>query len=107
MLCTGLPPALGRYFQPSLSLSVVCGGLLFRPKTSSVTSNNITSGVPVGRAPDDLPLGVVLVKEEIALCLAPGDHGTTFGGNPLACTLGKVALDRVSDKAMLDRVNSN
>jgi acetylornithine/N-succinyldiaminopimelate aminotransferase len=39
------------------------------------------------------PLGAVLAKEHAAKYLVPGTHGTTFGGNPLACTAGNVVLD--------------
>ena len=32
-----------------------------------------------------ITVGAIAAKEEVAKCLVPGDHGTTFGGNPLAC----------------------
>ena len=32
-----------------------------------------------------VPVGAFLAKEEVAKALVPGDHGTTYGGNPLAC----------------------
>lgn len=35
-----------------------------------------------------LPLGAILVREPYAGVLGPGDHGTTFGGNPIACAAG-------------------
>ena len=42
-----------------------------------------------------VPIGAVLAKPEIADAFAPGDHGTTFGGNPLACAAGNYVLDRL------------
>ena len=39
------------------------------------------------------PLGAVLAKEAAAKNLTPGTHGTTFGGNPLACAAGNAVLD--------------
>ena len=42
-----------------------------------------------------LPLGALLAREPWAAAFAPGDHGTTFGGNPLACRLAIELLDRL------------
>jgi acetylornithine/N-succinyldiaminopimelate aminotransferase len=51
-----------------------------------------------------LPLGAVLLRETLAHHLAPGDHGSTFGGNPVACAAGLAVLDRIADPAFLDKV---
>lgn len=40
-----------------------------------------------------VPLGAILAKEEIAACFVAGDHGTTFGGNPLATAAGLAASE--------------
>src|ERR1019366_2926889 len=39
------------------------------------------------------PLGAVFATEAVGKYLVPGTHGTTFGGNPLACTAGNAVLD--------------
>jgi acetylornithine/N-succinyldiaminopimelate aminotransferase len=39
------------------------------------------------------PLGAVLATEAVARAMVPGTHGSTFGGNPLACTAGNAVLD--------------
>jgi acetylornithine/N-succinyldiaminopimelate aminotransferase len=39
-----------------------------------------------------VPIGAVLAKESIAACFVPGDHGSTFGGNPLATAAGVAVL---------------
>ena len=40
-----------------------------------------------------VPIGALLVKEQYADILGPGDHGSTFGGNPLAMQAGLTTLD--------------
>lgn len=43
------------------------------------------------------PIGAVLVNEEVASKMKVGDHGTTFGGNPLACRLAHYIVSRLAD----------
>ena len=43
------------------------------------------------------PIGATIVSEEISNCIVTGDHGTTFGGNPLACRLAHYVFSRLSD----------
>ncbi|KAL8736474.1 MAG: hypothetical protein Q9166_000266 [cf. Caloplaca sp. 2 TL-2023] len=43
------------------------------------------------------PIGATLVNEDVANCVVTGDHGTTFGGNPLACRLAHYIFSRLSD----------
>ena len=50
------------------------------------------------------PLGAVLAKEATAKHLTPGTHGTTYGGNPLACAAGNAVLDVISAPGFLDAV---
>ena len=52
-----------------------------------------------------LPLGAVVMKEKVAACMGPGSHGSTFGGNPVACAGACVVLDRMDD-ALLENVNA-
>ena len=57
--------------------------------------------VPVGKAlAGGVPMGAALVKEDVAAALAYGDHGTTFGGNLLACRAALVCLDQLSEGLM-------
>lgn len=51
-----------------------------------------------------VPIGAVITTEEVASALHPGDHGTTFGGNPLACAAANVVLDTVAAPAFLQKV---
>lgn len=50
------------------------------------------------------PLGAVLAKEKVAQYLKPGTHGSTYGGNPLACAAGNAVLDVVLAPGFLDQV---
>jgi predicted acetylornithine/succinylornithine family transaminase len=54
----------------------------------------VTLAKPLGGG---LPLGAVLVKARIAASLKAGDHGSTFGGNPVACAAGLAVLEILSD----------
>jgi len=51
------------------------------------------------------PVGATIVTEEVSSKIVVGDHGTTFGGNPLASRLGHYVLGRLSDPALLSHVN--
>jgi acetylornithine aminotransferase len=50
------------------------------------------------------PIGATMVTEETAKKIVTGDHGTTFGGNPLAARLGHYILSRLSDKGLQEGV---
>ena len=45
-----------------------------------------------------VPIGAILAREDIAACFVPGDHGSTFGGNPLASAAGYAVLKYVIDE---------
>ena len=47
-----------------------------------------------------LPVSAVLADNEIMMCIKPGEHGSTYGGNPLACAVAKAALEVVKDENM-------
>jgi ornithine--oxo-acid transaminase len=44
------------------------------------------------------PVSAVLADDEVMLCIQPGEHGSTFGGNPLACAVARKALEVVLDE---------
>ncbi len=46
------------------------------------------------------PVSAVLANDEIMMCIKPGEHGSTFGGNPLACAVAMAALDVVKDEEL-------
>jgi len=51
-----------------------------------------------------LPLGALLTSSNYADVFTPGDHGTTFGGNPIACAAGKVVLKEVFENDLVHSV---
>ena len=50
------------------------------------------------------PLGAVLGNARVAESLGPGDHGTTFGGGPLACRLALEVLDIIEEEGLISKV---
>jgi ornithine--oxo-acid transaminase len=49
-----------------------------------------------------LPVSAVLADDEVMLCIKPGEHGSTFGGNPLACKVAQAALEVVMDERLAE-----
>jgi acetylornithine/N-succinyldiaminopimelate aminotransferase len=58
----------------------------------------VTMAKPIGGG---LPLGAVLAQQSLASVLEPGTHGTTFGGNPVACAAGSVVLEHVVERGLM------
>ncbi len=48
------------------------------------------------------PVSAVFANDEVMLCIQPGEHGSTFGGNPLACAVAKAALEVVLEENLAD-----
>ncbi|WP_428391096.1 aspartate aminotransferase family protein [Lichenicoccus sp.] len=84
---------------------VQCGmgrtGRLFAHEWAEVRPDVVSSAKGIGGG---FPLGAILATEEVARHLTPGSHGTTFGGNPLACAAGNAVLDVVLAPGFLDGV---
>ena len=55
---------------------------------------------------DGFPMGAVAARAEVADLMAPGDHGSTFGGNPLACAVGLACVTTLVDEEMGEHVLS-
>lgn len=53
-----------------------------------------------------VPIGAFLTTDEVAQAFRPGDHGTTFGGNPLACAAANVVLNTVPKSEFLQHVET-
>jgi len=87
---------------------IQCGlgrtGHLFAYERSGVVPDMLTLAKPLAGG---LPMGAVLVSEEIAAAIQPGDHGTTFGGGPLVSAVAAHVLERLSDPALLESVREN
>lgn len=49
------------------------------------------------------PVSAVLADDDIMLVIQPGEHGSTFGGNPLACKVAMAALDVIKDEQLAEK----
>lgn len=49
-----------------------------------------------------LPVSAVLANDEVMLCIHPGEHGSTYGGNPLACAVATEAIKVILDENLAD-----
>jgi acetylornithine/N-succinyldiaminopimelate aminotransferase len=83
---------------------IQCGlgrtGHLFAFQKSGIHPDIVTLAKPLGGG---LPLGAVLTGDALEGVVKPGHHGTTFGGNPVACRLGAVVLEET--EKLLPRIN--
>ena len=76
-------------------------GKLFAHEWAGITPDVMSAAKGIGGG---FPLGAVLAKEKYAKALVPGTHGTTYGGNPLACAAGNAVLDIILAPGFLDEV---
>ncbi len=53
------------------------------------------------------PIGAVLMTKKVSKAMVPGTHGSTFGGNPLAMSVGNAVMDEIFKKGFLSKVRSN
>ncbi|NLJ92061.1 MAG: aspartate aminotransferase family protein [Aeromonadales bacterium] len=76
-------------------------GALFAYMDLGVTPDILTSAKSLGGG---FPIGAMLTTSEIAKVLTPGTHGSTYGGNPLACAVAEAAFDMINTSAILHGV---
>lgn len=50
-----------------------------------------------------IPVSAVLADEDVMLCIQPGEHGSTFGGNPLASAVAAASLDVIKEEGLAER----
>jgi acetylornithine/N-succinyldiaminopimelate aminotransferase len=53
------------------------------------------------------PIGAVLMTKKVSKAMVPGTHGSTFGGNPLAMSVGNAVMDEIFKKGFLSKVKIN
>jgi predicted acetylornithine/succinylornithine family transaminase len=84
---------------------IQCGlgrtGTIFAFQTFGVTPDIVAIAKPIAGG---IPLGAFLSREEFASAIAPGQHGTTFGGGPLACRAALEYLAIVEEEKLLENV---
>ena len=87
---------------------IQCGlgrtGRLWAHEASGVVPDIMTLAKPLANG---LPIGAILLTEEIAAAVGYGEHGSTFAGGPLVTRVAQVVFDRVSDPAFLAAVTEN
>lgn len=87
---------------------IQCGlgrsGDWFGFQESGILPDIVTLAKPLGGG---LPLGAVLVGDRAKNLVKPGHHGTTFGGNPLACRLGLAVIETIERERMLATIEAN
>lgn len=82
---------------------VARSGTLYAYEQTPVNPDILTSAKGLASG---LPIGAVLTYDNFAKHFVPGTHGSTFGGNALACSVGCYVLDKVSDKKFLENVKA-
>lgn len=84
---------------------IQCGlgrtGTIFAFQAFGVTPDMVAIAKPIAAG---LPLGAFLAREEFATAISPGQHGTTFGGGPLACRVALEYLAIVEEEKLLENV---
>lgn len=78
-------------------------GKLFAYEHYGVTPDILSTAKALGGG---FPVSAMLTTNEIASTMSPGVHGTTYGGNPLACAIAEAALDIINTEAVLSGVET-
>jgi len=78
-------------------------GTLFSYEHYGIQPDILTTAKALGGG---FPVSAMLTTHEIASVMAPGVHGTTYGGNPLACAIAETALDIINTPAVLAGVEA-
>ena len=86
---------------------IQCGlsrtGFVFAYQASGITPDILTLAKPLAGG---LPMGAILVTDEIAKTMQPGDHGSTFGGGPFVASVALHVLERLADPKLGTHVRS-
>lgn len=93
-------------FQAALILDEVQTGMgrtgkLFAYEHYGIAPDILSSAKALGCG---IPIGAMLTTDKFAASFTPGSHGSTFGGNPLACAVGNRAFDLINSKETLAHV---
>jgi acetylornithine/N-succinyldiaminopimelate aminotransferase len=78
-------------------------GVPFRFQAVGLKPDLVSVGKALGGG---VPVGACLCSERIAQAVSPGDHGTTYGGNLLACRAAVFFLEQLMDEGLLEHVNA-
>lgn len=78
-------------------------GHLFAHEYYGIVPDVLTTAKGLGGG---FPIGAMLCNDRSARAFTPGSHGSTYGGNPLACAVASVVLDEVNSSELLEGVRS-
>lgn len=113
---SGVTPAKGDFLEKVCSAAKSKGVLIIfdEIQTGMGRTGKFFAHEHYGVAPDivtlskglagGIPLGAALARGKVAEAFAPGDHGSTFGGGPLACASARYVVSKVSDPKFLKNV---
>lgn len=76
-------------------------GTFFAYQHNSILPDVVTTAKGLGNG---MPIGACLARGKAAEVFQPGNHGTTFGGNPLACSAGIAVIETLQADKLIDRV---
>jgi predicted acetylornithine/succinylornithine family transaminase len=108
----GVNPATTAFLQSAADAAAACGALLVFDEVQCGVGRTGTffAHEQLGVKPDvvtlakglanGLPIGALVVSEDAAGGFAPGDHASTFGGNPVACAAACAVLDAIDDELL-------
>jgi acetylornithine/N-succinyldiaminopimelate aminotransferase len=98
--------AADRHHAALIFDEIQCGlgrtGTIFAFQAFGVTPDMVAIAKPIAAG---IPLGAFLAKEEFASAISVGQHGTTFGGGPLACRVGLEYLAILEEERLLENVS--
>ena len=112
----GVVPAPDGYLRAAREITSQAGAMLvldevqtgvgrlgswFAFQQAGITPDVVTLAKGLGGG---LPLGAVIGVGQAGELLRPGQHGTTFGGNPIACAAGLAVIATIREQGLLDRV---
>src|SRR5699024_2692169 len=75
-------------------------GSMFAYQQYSVLPDIVTSAKALGGG---VPIGAVIAKDHVAKAFEHGNHGTTFGGNPLACAAACATINTILDEDLANK----
>lgn len=78
-------------------------GSYFNYQQSGILPDLVTTAKGLGNG---IPIGVCLARGKAAHVFAPGNHGSTFGGNPFACAVGNTVVKEILSRDLADRARS-
>lgn len=78
-------------------------GTLFAYEQAGILPDIVTLAKGLGGG---VPIGAFIASDKVASAFGPGDHGSTFGGNPLACAAGNAVMRAIDEEKLLENTKT-